>query len=354
MRSRTWFLLLFGAGAILVLVFVTRSPLQTPRPWSRSERSSPGRFLVHTAPIMSTEIQVVLPDSGDATGAAEAVFSLFRELEETMSEWKESSPLASVNREAGGAPVEVPAELFGVLSRGKEIGAMTGGAFDITWAALWGLWDFKAENPVVPDPQEIRRRTALVDYRRLELDPEARTARLARPGMLVGLGGIVKGYALDRGASLLLKRGYRDFMIVAGGQVWVQGERDGRPWRVGIRDPRGVPEDYFALLEVSDTSVSTSGDYESYFILDGVLYHHILDPRTGRPARGLRSATVVAPEGILADALSTAFMVLGRDRSLALADSLPGVEAVLVDSTGGVWTTPGLGDRIEPRHDPAP
>jgi len=303
---------------------------------------------------MSTEIQVVLPDSGDAAGAAEAVFDLFRGIEEGMSEWKDASPLATLNRSAGGKPVPIPPDLLAVLQRGKEIGDLTGGAFDITWAALWGLWDFKSPTPALPDSAEVARRVALVGYRRLEIDEKAGTARLPRAGMLVGLGGIVKGYALDRGASLLLERGYRDLMIVAGGQVWVEGRRDGRPWRVGIRDPRGGPEDFFALLEVSDTSVSTSGDYESYFIKDGVRYHHILDPRTGRPARGLRSATVITPEGILADALSTALMVLGRERGLALADSLPGVEAVLVDTSGGVWMTPGLRDRIEIRHDPAP
>jgi thiamine biosynthesis lipoprotein len=353
MRPRTWFLILAGVGVILALVFITRSPLQTPRPWSRSERVLP-RFQVHTAPAMSTEIQVVLPDSGAAAEAAEAVFSLFHEVEEDMSEWKDTSPLAAVNHAAGSAAVPVPEDLLAVLRRAVEIGELTRGAFDVTWAALWGLWDFKSEAPALPDPAEVERRVARVDYRSLQIDEEAGTARLGRSGMVVGLGGIAKGYALDRAASLLLDRGYRHFMIVAGGQVWVEGRREGRPWRVGIRDPRGAPEDYFAILEVSDTSVSTSGDYESFFLKDGVRYHHILDPRTGWPARGLRSATVIAPEGILADALSTALMVLGKDESLALIASLPGVEAVLVDTLGGVWTTPGVEDRLTYRHEPTP
>ena len=151
--------------------------------------------------------------------------------------------------------------------------------------------------------------------------------------MKIGLGGIAKGYALDRAAELLRAHGVRDFLILGGGQVMAGGHKDGKPWRVGIRDPRGEPEDYFATLDVTDASTSTSGDYERYFVLDGVRYHHILDPRTGMPSKGLRSVTTVSPDATLADALSTAIMVLGAERGLALAESL-GVGAVLVDNAG--------------------
>jgi thiamine biosynthesis lipoprotein len=166
--------------------------------------------------------------------------------------------------------------------------------------------------------------------------------------MKIGLGGIAKGYALDRAAELLRGRGHEDFLIVAGGQVYAAGRRGGRPWRVGVRDPRGDETDAFALLDLEGgVSSSTSGDYESYFVVDGVRYHHILDPKTGYPARGVRSATVIAPDATLADALSTALMVLGPDRGLALAEEWPEVEAVLVGEGGELHATSGLAGRLE-------
>ncbi len=172
--------------------------------------------------------------------------------------------------------------------------------------------------------------------------------------MQLGLGAIGKGYALDRAAERLERRGFRDFLIVGGGQVLARGRRGERPWRIGVRDPRGGPRDLLARVDVSGVSLSTSADNESYFVVAGVRYHHILDPRTGWPAKGLRSVTVVHPEATLADALSTAVMVLGRERGLEVAKRL-GAEVLLVDAEGEIAFTPGLAPRLEllgsPRRD---
>jgi thiamine biosynthesis lipoprotein len=257
-----------------------------------------------------------------------------------------------VNAAAGGDPVRVPPALLAVVRRGVELGAATEGAFDPSWAALWGLWDFRAQRPRVPSADEVARRAALVDYRQVELDEVAGTLRLPRAGMKIGLGGIAKGYALDRAGELLVRRGVRDFLLVAGGQVLARGSRGGRPWQVGVRDPRGAAGDWFAVLSPGAGSVSTSGDYESWFESGGERYHHILDPHTGWPSRGLRSATVVCSEATLADALSTALMVLGPQRGLDTARRL-GVEALLVDEEGRVLTTPGLA-ALRLRHPPRP
>jgi len=292
----------------------------------------------YVADIMATSIEAVLPSDAPA-GAAEIVFSVFRDVDQTMSEWKPDSAVAAVNRAAGRRAVVVPADLFALIGRGIEMGRLTDGAYDISWAALWGVWDFKAEQPKVPPKALLRRRAALVDYRQIELDDKAQTVRLPRPGMRLGLGGIAKGYALDRAASALQQRGIASFMLVSGGQVLVRGQRGRRPWRVGIRNPRGGPSDYFMVLQLQDTSVSTSGDYERYFEVEGKRYHHILDPKTGEPTRGLRSATVVCADAALADALSTAVMVLGPRRGLNLLQRLPQVEGVLVDARGAVHAT---------------
>jgi thiamine biosynthesis lipoprotein len=170
--------------------------------------------------------------------------------------------------------------------------------------------------------------------------------------MRIGLGGIAKGHALDRAVEVLEARGVGSFMIEGGGQVVTRGAKGDRPWRIGIRDPRGARDDVFAVLDVADASVSSSGDYESFFVQDGVRYHHILDPRTGRPSRGVWGVTVMSPDATLADALSTAFMVMDPRESLALAESLPGVEAVLVTEGGEVLTSPGVRGRLQWRHEP--
>jgi len=313
-----------------------------------------------SAESMATTVRATVPAGPDARAQAETVFDVFRQVDREMSEWREGSPLTAVNRAAGGAPVRVPPDLFDLIRRGKEIGELTDGAFDITWAALWGLWDFRAAEPQVPTAGEIAGRLSLVDYRRVELDPEHLTVRLPEKGMAIGLGGIAKGYALGRAAAALENRpegGLHSFLLVAGGQVLAVGGKRGAggdevPWRVGVRDPRGPADDLFGLLALRDGSLSTSGDYERFFILDGVRYHHVLDPHTGRPARGVRSATVVCRDPVLADALSTALMVLGVERSIGLVEGMDGVEAVLVDDKGRVHETSGLRDRLEILHPP--
>lgn len=303
--------------------------------------------------IMSTTIEVTLPDDSRSSAHADTVFALFRAVDASMSEWKASSPLSEVNRLAGnGEWVPVPDDLGEVIQKGIDIGDATEGAFDITWASLWGLWNFKSANPSLPDPSEISRRAALVDYKSVELAEDRGGARLARPGMMIGLGGIAKGYALDLSASALRRLGCTDFLLSAGGQIYAAGRRGERMWRVGIRDPRGDREDYFALFEAEDVSVSTSGDYENFFELHGSRYHHILDPKTGMPSQGLRGVTVIATDATTADAYSTALMILGRDRGLDLIESMAGAEAVVIDSAGSVYSTSGAGEGLTIRHPP--
>lgn len=310
--------------------------------------AAPVAWVTSTEDIMATPVSVTLRREDAHT--ALLVFDVFRDVDARMSEWKPRSPLSAVNRAAGREAVRVPEDLRALLRRGIAIGEATGGAFDITWAALWGLWDFRSETPKLPDRAEVTRRVALVDSRRVIVDDAAGTVELPVAGMMVGLGGIAKGYALDRAAAALRGAGVEDFLISGGGQMMAGGLRDGRAWRIGIRDPRGGPADWFAFVEASDVSVSTSGDYESWFEVDGRRYHHILDPRTGWPAAPedpLAGATVVAADATLADALSTAMIVMGRRGALGLAARTEGVEAVLVGTDGQVDVTEGLKGRLE-------
>lgn len=338
-------------GLTIGLVLLAATWSWSVRHPGRSEQFAPV-FETFVDDVMSAPIEVtVRAERGRAD--ADLVFDTFGSIDARMSEWKSSSPLSAVNRAAGRAEaVPVPADLRAVVRRGIEIGVLTDGAFDITWAALWGLWDFNAAAPRVPPEDEIRRRVERVDFRAVEIDESAGTIRLPREGMLIGLGGIAKGYALDQAAAALRAQGARDFLLSAGGQVYAAGSNAGRPWRIGIRDPRGTPEDYFAVVELRDESLSTSGDYERCFFVDGVRYHHILDPRTGRPSSGVWSATVLSTDATLADALSTALMILGPLRGLALVERLEGVEALLVDDQGRIHTSAGLESRLKLVHPP--
>ncbi|MBM4364728.1 MAG: FAD:protein FMN transferase [Deltaproteobacteria bacterium] len=287
---------------------------------------------------MSTRVEVTLPDDAEAAVHAAGVFAIFRAVEEEANEWREGSPLARVNAAAGGEPVAVPAPTHALVKRGIEISQLTGGKFDLTWAALWDLWDFRARR--VPTAAEVSSRLPLIDYARVELGSD--TVRLPEAGMKIGLGGIAKGWALDRARQYLDEHGRRDFLVSAGGQVYAAGHNaEGQPWRVGVRDPDGEASSALALLGVSDASVSTSGDYERYFERDGVRYHHIIDPGTGWPARGLRAVTVVSADATLADAASTAIMVAGPAGAAAMVKAL-GVEALWIASDGMVYATGGM------------
>ena len=233
-------------------------------------------------------------DEAGATAAFDEVFAEFARLERLMSTWVPESDVSRVNRAAGISPVQVSTEVREVLETARQVSEWTNGKFDVTFGALSGLWKFDHDQDnVVPDMHEVRRRLPMIDYRAIQLDNTAGTVFVARKGMSIHLGGVGKGYAIDRGAAILRQRGVRDFMIQSGGDIYVGGLKDRRPWRLGIQDPRGPANRSFAELDLTDGTFSTSGDYERAFVKDGRRYHHILDPATGLPARGTRSATIV-------------------------------------------------------------
>lgn len=299
-------------------------------------------------PAMGTFVEVSLYGltKAQANEASAAVFSEFARIEDSMSAWKPTSQLSNVNAAAGKAAVVVDQELFDLVKRALSFAEETEGAFDPTFAAMWGLWTFGDDGvDQLPNPKEVEKRRSLIDYRKVKLDPKARTIFLEREGMKLGLGGIAKGYATDRAAAILRERGARDFLIKAGGELFASGTKGGKKWRVGIRDPRSP--DHFAALALEDRAFDTSGDYERFFEANGERYHHIIDPKTGYPATRSRSATVLAKEATTSDALSTALFVLGPKRAMPLVEKMPGVEAVLVGADNELHVSSGLKDRLQ-------
>lgn len=276
----------------------------------------------------------------DALGAVER-------LEATLSEWRPQSEISAVNRAAGVTKVKVGPDLMTCLKVSLQIARWSDGAFDVSWAALRGLWDFGPDSKrMPPSREEVRARLPLWNWRNIRLDEAQSTVFLVRKGMQIGLGGVAKGYAADRAGEILLAAGFENFLIFAGGQVLVHGKRGDRPWRVGIQHPRAAS--YFGFVEVTGGSVATSGDYEHSFTYQGQRYHHIIDPSTGFPAEQTASVTLVSPTALWADAVDTALFIMGPKRGLAALANAPGGahEAVIVDPDMRLWTTPGIRSRL--------
>jgi thiamine biosynthesis lipoprotein len=299
---------------------------------------------------MGTEVRLTAwtGDERNTLAAFEHVFEDFDYLDRLLSVWHPQSAVSRINAAAGRAPVVVPGEVIEVLQAARKVGDWTGGKFDITFGALSGLWKFDHDQDnQVPRPRDVEARLPLVDYRAVDIDAKAGTVLLRRAGMRLHLGGIGKGFAVDRAAAMLRAHGVSNFMIQSGGDLYAAGRRGDRAWRAAIRDPRGPADRIFAALELNDETFSTSGDYERFFIRDGRRYHHILDPDSGQPATGSRSVTIVADRAMLADALATGVFLLGADAGMTLIERLPEVEGVIVDDRNQVLVSSGLRARLE-------
>ena len=286
-------------------------------------------------------------DEANAAAAFEAVFAEFDRLDGLLSVWREGSDIVRLNANAGIAPVPISRETREILLDARQISEWTGGKFDVTFGALSGLWKFDHDlDGTIPSREEVAAKLPLIDYRKLVIDETAGTAFLTMKGMRAHLGGIGKGFAVDRGVAILRERGLRDFMLQSGGDMYVAGMRGDRPWRLGLRDPRGPADQSFATIELTDAALSTSGDYERFFMKDGRRYHHIIDPALGEPARGTRSVTIIATRSTVADALDTGVFLLGPDRGMALIERLPGVEGVIVSEKNNVLVSSALKNRL--------
>jgi thiamine biosynthesis lipoprotein len=274
-----------------------------------------------------------------------SVIEQMHHVDRTMSPYKPESELSRINRHAGAGPVAVSRELFDLIERSIAFSRLSDGAFDITFASAGHLYDYRQR--VRPSDAQLAQARASIGYRHLLLEPRAGTVQFARPGVRIDLGGFAKGYAVDRGVQILRERGIAHGIVSAGGDSRVLGDRRGRPWTIGVRDPRR-PGMLAAVLPLKDVAISTSGDYERYFDEDGVRYHHVLDPSTGRSAQGVQSVTILAPDGLTSEGLSKSVFVMGLERGMRLIDSQPGVDAMVVDSAGVLHYSRGLRCEIPP------
>jgi len=276
-----------------------------------------------TQVLMGTFVEVISPDQR----AADIVFSEIRRIEGMLSKYRPESEVSRLNKNGW---VKASPEMFFILEKSRGFWELSGGAFDITVGPLMDLWGFTDKKFRQPSDAEIQKTLELIGTNKIILNKTDYVVKFMLSGMKIDLGAIAKGFAVDCAIKKLKDAGIASCLINAGGQIYGLGEKSGKPWKVAIKSPRG--KGFAGSLELKDQAVSTSGDYEQYFEKDKRRFSHIMNPATGYPEDSrIISATVVAGDGLTADALATSIVVMGKDKGLALGKKFPGAEIKLIE-----------------------
>jgi len=318
------------SDAIVVFLFLFLLVNQASADWFNAEEK-----------IMGTLVTVELwhDDSGVAKTAIAAVMADMRRVEDLMSPYKESSELYQLNHLAAKHAMAVSPELFSLIEKSVDYSQLSDGAFDISFASV-GRW-YNYRQGVSPEPEQLRDNLEAIDYRLIEMNRAEQRVQFHHPELNIDLGGIAKGHAVDSAIALLKTFGVTSALVSAGGDSRILGDRHGTPWIIGIKHPRDG--DHFVVrIPLENTAISTSGDYERFFIRDGERIHHILNPSTGKSASSVQSVTILADNAVDSDALSTTAFVLGIEKGLALINRLPGVDAIIIDADGRLHYSQGL------------
>jgi FAD:protein FMN transferase len=326
--------------AALIIQMVVIRPGRATGGFKRIERTEFAMDTVVEATVFATRKK-------QGEQAIAAVFDEISRLEAILARTKAGSDLERINSAAGKQPVTVSAPTFEVIQLGLDVGGRTDGAFDITIAPLIELWGFGTGETRVPTTEQLAHALNLVDFRNVSTYAEERQVYLQEADMRLDLGGIAKGFIVDKAVERLRAEGIISASVDAGGDIRVIGNKmDGTPWRIGIRDPRDRRR-LVAVIPLTNRAIVTSGDYERLFFHEGERYHHILNPGTGMPARGVISVTIVANDAFTADALSTAVFVMGLEQGMAFVEKLPDIEAVIITEDEQIHLSSGLEGKVE-------
>ncbi len=278
------------------------------------------------------------PDLPLCRQAVEKGIEEVRRIETLLSTYQEKSFTSLVNDMAGISPVEVPEEMMHLMLRSKKISQLTLGAFDITYGSIdKNLWNFNTQMTSLPHPESAKESIRLVNFRNIIIDEKRKTVFLKNKGMRIGFGGIGKGYAADMAKKVMVQSGITNGVVNASGDLTAWGRQaNGKPWTIGVANP-DIKEQIIGRFEIRDGSVATSGDYEKYVIIDGKRYSHTINPKTGLPAEGLKSVTIIAPFAELCDALTTPVVIMGVEAGLHMINQIHGVEAVIIDNNDTIY-----------------
>lgn len=291
--------------------------------------------------IMGTVIHIELwhTDETVAKNNIRRVFTEMQRMDSLMSPYKKDSELSLINNNAAKHPLKISVELYDLIQQSIKFSELSNGAFDITFASVGQLYNYRKK--INPTQKKINSNLKLINYKNIKLSSENKTIFFTHAGTRIDLGGIAKGHAVDKSIKILQQHGITQAMVTAGGDTRIIGDKGGRPWYVGIRHPRDKNKSA-VVLPLSQTAISTSGDYERYFIKDNIRHHHIIKPSTGNSARELRSVSIIGTNSITTDALSTTVFILGLNEGMKLVASLPDIEAIIIDNKGHMHYSTGL------------
>ncbi|MGA1790915.1 MAG: FAD:protein FMN transferase [bacterium] len=321
---------------------------------SCSKPDSSGRIYQRTQFLMGTlvEVKAVTNDPNVAYRAIENAFEKMREIEDLMTAKRPGSLVARIGQDAVERAMKIPDELFDVIETCQRYAMLTQGSFDISVAPVTGLWFFDRPMETIPKKEDVRDALKLVGFQGILLDQKTGSIKLERKGMGLDLGGGAKGYAVDEAVNRLKELGIKAGIVNAGGDLKVFGSKPGGiPWNIGIQDPE-YSDRIMGSIVLTDTALVTSGDYERFIVYEGIKYHHIIDPKTGWPARGCKSVSIQYHRAFDADILSTAIFVLGPEKGMTLLERLPGVEGMIVDASGRIDVSSGWKDKLKLQKTP--
>lgn len=290
------------------------------------------------------ELSVVSADGTWANDCLDAAIDEISRIERVLTTFREDSQTNQINANAGIRPVQVDAEVYGLIERSLRLSALTQGAFDITYGSLdKRFWNFDTTMTALPDPKTARRMVRLINYRNVLLDPDQQTVFLKEKGMRIGFGGIGKGYAAEQAKRVLRERGVESGIVNAAGDLTTWGmQPNGKPWTIGIADPNLSTREAFSYLAISNMAVATSGSYEKYAFINGKRYAHTIDPKTGYPVSGMKSVTIIAPNAELADALATPVLVMGVRVGLDLINQMRHIACIIIDDNDVLYTSANI------------
>ncbi|MEA3505982.1 MAG: FAD:protein FMN transferase [Elusimicrobiota bacterium] len=317
-----------AAALFLAAVFFLRPSLDTPGLYKETE------FIMGTYVTIQVERR-----NPEVTAAVRKAFEEVKNVDAKFSTYRPESPVSDFNENS--APVNDP-EIIGLAGRARQISVKSGGVFDITVKPLVELWGFYGDSPAEPSRKDIERAAELADYRLLNIEDGILAKK--KEGVEIDFGGIAKGYAVDRAVQSLKEAGIESALVDAGGDIFALGTVDGRPWKIGLRDPRR--DGISGIIEVSDKAVVTSGDYEKFFISNGKRYSHIINPVTGYPAGELNSVTVIAGSAETADGWATAILAAGQEKGLKLIRENPAIEGIIINESGEIFYSAGAGTML--------
>jgi thiamine biosynthesis lipoprotein len=282
-----------------------------------------------------------------AKTAVDAAFKELERLERLLNYYSESSEVSLINKNAGINPVKVSKETIEIIDKAIYVSENTEGAFDITMGPVIALWDFQKK--ALPDDRMVKEKLKLVGYKNIAINKDDSTVFIKKKEAEINMGGIIKGYAADKAVEVLKNSGIKSGIVAIAGDIKTFGTRpDGEFWKLGIQNPRqkGKNDEILAAVELSDMAISTSGDYERFFEKNGMRYHHLLNPKTGYPAYGCQSVTIIARDGVFTDAFATGIFIVGPQNGMDVIKRL-GFDGVIVDKDGKILITEGIKDKIK-------